>query len=103
MFKCYTAQLKSINDYLLYDSYCDKHKDQKRERYRSCLKELKFRAQTESKQIILAHCASYNNGQQVRVQRQQRKESDELSMVERSPVTKQALEDEEKFAESLSR
>lgn len=28
---------------------------------------------------------SYNNGQQVRVQRQQRRETDELSVVEGSP------------------
>lgn len=43
MFKLYIVQLKSINGYLLYNSYSDEHKDPKRERYGSCLKELTFR------------------------------------------------------------
>lgn len=53
----------------------------KRERYRSCLKELKSRQVTENH----SKSVSYNNREQVRVQRQQRRETDELSVVEKSP------------------
>ena len=61
--------------------YCDKHKDPQRATSRCCLRELKFRTGTENH----PEHASYNSAQRVRVQTQQRRETDELSVVEGSP------------------
>ena len=67
------------------NSYCDEHKDPQRATSRCCLRGLKFRTGTENH----SERASYNSGWQVRVQTQQRRETDELSVV--------------KVAESLAR